>query len=80
MNTTAHLLTDTELLNQVREMYPNVYSVKVDRIGHVWCYCDPVPDWSGWGSNGTGGTFRLGSSSTSARLERAILEWRARVG
>ena len=72
-------LTDKNLLNQVREMYPNAYAVDVDRIGHVWVRCDPVPDWSGWGSNGTGGTFRLGTSPASCQLERAILEWRAGV-
>jgi len=72
-------LTDKGLLEQVRTLYPNAHSVDVDRIGHVWVRCDCVPDWSGWGDGRTGGTFRLGTSPESCRLERAILEWRMGV-
>ena len=59
-----------EFLSRAQEIYPGAYALEVDRLGAVWVKCDPC-EWNH--RDIPGGAVRLGSSPTTAALEREIL-------
>jgi hypothetical protein len=61
---------NVEFLSRAQEIYPGAYALEVDRLGAVWVKCDPC-EWNH--RDIPGGAVRLGSSPTTAALEREIL-------
>jgi hypothetical protein len=61
---------NVEFLSRAQEIYPGAFALEVDRLGAVWVRCDPCQ----WDHRDIpGGAVRLGSSPTTAALEREIL-------
>jgi hypothetical protein len=61
---------NVEFLSRAQEIYPGAFALEVDRLGAVWVKCDPC-EWNH--RDIPGGAVRLGSSPTTAALEREIL-------
>jgi hypothetical protein len=61
---------NVEFLSRAQEIYPGAFALEVDQLGAVWVRCDPCQ----WDHRDIpGGAVRLGSSPTTAALEREIL-------
>jgi hypothetical protein len=63
-------VNNPEFLGRAQKIYPGAYALEVDRLGAVWVKCDPC-EWNH--RDIPGGAVRLGSSPTTAALEREIL-------